>query len=206
MTITVAKRKLCVGLTGGIGSGKSTVAELFRQRGAHIIDTDAIAHQLSQANGIAMPDILQQFGKCYLEADGALNRRAMRELIFNSPAAKKKLEAILHPLILQQTHTQLEQAGTAPYTLLIVPLLLQSPDFQAQVQRILVIDCSEAAQIQRVQQRSQLNTAAIKSIIAQQSSRSERLARANDIIYNEGNISELAAQVAVLNEIYTQNN
>ena len=197
---------LCIGLTGGIGCGKSTVAELFRKLGAQIIDTDVIAHQLTQAHGIAMPAILKQFGVIYLLADGALNRAAMRELIFSDADAKQQLEAILHPLILQQVQRQLAQATLASYTLLVVPLLLQSPDFFALVQRVLVVDCSETEQIQRVIQRQQLSLTVIQSIIAQQSTRSERLARADDLIYNHGELHELDAQVTALDKIYAQNN
>jgi dephospho-CoA kinase len=197
---------LCIGLTGGIGCGKSTVAELFRKLGAQIIDTDVIAHQLTQAHGIAMPAIAKQFGVIYLLADGALNRAAMRELIFSDADAKQQLEAILHPLILQQVQRQLAQATLARYTLLVVPLLLQSPDFFALVQRVLVVDCSETEQIQRVIQRQQLSLTVIKSIIAQQSTRSERLARADDLIHNNGELHELDAQVTALDKIYAQNN
>lgn len=197
---------LCIGLTGGIGCGKSTVAELFRKLGAQIIDTDVIAHQLTQAHGIAMPAIVKQFGVIYLLADGALNRAAMRELIFSDADAKQQLEAILHPLILQQVQRQLAQTTLARYTLLVVPLLLQSPDFFALVQRVLVVDCSEAEQIQRVIQRQQLSLTVIQSIIAQQSTRSERLAGADDLIYNHGELHELDAQVTALDKIYAQNN
>lgn len=197
---------LCIGLTGGIGCGKSTVAELFRKLGAQIIDTDVIAHQLTQAQGLAMPAITKQFGALYLLADGALNRAAMRELIFSDADAKQQLEAILHPLILQQVQKQLTQATLARYTLLVVPLLLQSPDFFTLVQRVLVVDCSETKQIQRVIQRQQLSLTVIKSIIAQQNTRSERLARADDLIYNNGELHELDAQVTALDKIYAQNN
>jgi dephospho-CoA kinase len=197
---------LCIGLTGGIGCGKSTVAELFRKLGAQIIDTDVIAHQLTQAHGIAMPAIAKQFGVIYLLADGALNRAAMRELIFSDADAKQQLEAILHPLILQQVQKQLAQATLARYTILVVPLLLQSPEFFALVQRVLVVDCSETEQIQRVIQRQQLSLTVIKSIIAQQSTRSERLARADDLIHNNGELHELDAQVTALDKIYAQNN
>lgn len=197
---------LCIGLTGGIGCGKSTVAELFRKLGAQIIDTDVIAHQLTQAQGLAMPAIAKQFGVIYLLADGALNRAAMRELIFSDADAKQQLEAILHPLILQQVQRQLAQATLARYTLIVVPLLLQSPDFFALVQRVLVVDCSEAEQIQRLIQRKQLSLTVMQSIIAQQSTRSERLAGADDLIYNHGELHELDAQVTALDKIYAQNN
>ncbi len=204
--MTSQQQTLCIGLTGGIGSGKSTVAALFQQLGARIIDTDLIAHQLTEANGIAMPDILQHFGARYLTANGALNRNEMRELIFTTPAAKQQLEAILHPLILQHTHRQLAQATLASYTVLVVPLLLQSPEFLKLVQRVIVVDCDEEKQIQRVKKRSHLNSATIKNIIQQQTSRSERLARADDLLHNQGEVDELAVQVAALHKIYAQNN
>lgn len=199
-------RHLTIGLTGGIGSGKSTVAELFRQHGARIIDTDIIAHQLTQINGLALPALRHQFGANYLLVDGSLNRPAMRKLIFSQLAAKHQLETILHPLILRALHTQLEQPTTARYTLCVVPLLLQSPQFLALVQRILVIDCSEEQQIQRVMQRNQLDHNSIKEIIAQQTSREMQIAHADDLIHNHSNLSELAAQVTALDKIYTQNN
>lgn len=198
--------KLTIGLTGGIGSGKSTVTELFRQHNAQIIDTDVIAHQLTQLGGRALPAIEQQFGRAYLLADGSLNRSAMRELIFSQTTAKQELEAILHPLILQEVTKQLEQQDRARYTLLVVPLLVKNSAFIALVQRILVVDCIEELQVQRVMQRNHLTPSMIKNIISQQISRTVQLAHANDIIHNNGTLSELQAQVAALDKIYTQNN
>ncbi|MDH2919053.1 MAG: dephospho-CoA kinase [Sideroxydans sp.] len=195
---------LCIGLTGGIGCGKSTVAELFRKLGAQIIDTDVIAHQLTQAHGIALPALHAEFDAAYFHADGTLNRAAMRELIFSQAAAKLTLETILHPLILQQVQLQLARPSTARYTLLIVPLLLQSPAFLAQVQRILLVDCSEALQIQRVMQRSQLSAAQIHNIIAQQTPRATQFAAADDLISNELDLNHLALQVRRLHDIYLQ--
>ena len=197
---------LCVGLTGGIGCGKSTVAQLFEAHGARIIDTDLISHQLTQAGGAAIPDILANFGQDYLTSEGALNRSKMRELIFKDKLAKLKLEEILHPLILSTCKAQLITPDSAPYTLLVVPLLLACPDFLQLVQRILVIDCSEENQILRVKQRSVLDEFQIRAIIAKQVSRKERLARADDIVENDGEIDALRDQISTLHQHYKNNN
>lgn len=195
---------LCIGLTGGIGCGKSTVAELFAALGSQIIDTDVIAHQLTQKNGIALPALHAEFGVAYFHADGSLNRAALRDLIFSQPAAKLTLEAILHPLILQQVTLQLARLSNARYTLIVVPLLLQNPDFLQLVQRVLVVDCDESTQIQRVIQRSQLSAPQIKNIIAQQTPRASQLAAADDIITNQLDLTQLSSQVRRLHDIYLQ--
>ncbi len=141
---------LIIGLTGGIGSGKSTVAALFAEHGAGIIDTDAIAHFLTQAGGEAISSIRAAFGNDYLTSDGALDRAKMRELIFSDATAKQRLEHILHPLIREQAKAQLRQLQASPYILVIVPLLAESPAFRQLVQRVLVVDCDEDTQVARV--------------------------------------------------------
>jgi dephospho-CoA kinase len=193
---------LCIGLTGGIGSGKSTVADMFAKLGAAIIDTDVIAHQLTQANGIAIPAIRSAFGNEYINEDGALNRNKMRALIFSDAAAKQRLELILHPLIREQAKSQLLQLHGKPYIIIVVPLLPESPAFQRLVQRILVVDCTEDSQVSRVIGRNSMNEAEVRAVIAQQSPRAERLKLADDVIHNDAGMDSLAAQVAALHERY----
>jgi dephospho-CoA kinase len=195
--------KLCIGLTGGIGSGKSTVARLFEERGAGIIDTDVIAHDLTHANGKAIAAIRTAFGGGFITEDGALHRAKMRELIFSDAAAKQRLELILHPLIREQAKSQLQQLQAAPYIILVVPLLAESPAFQQLVRRILVVDCDETTQVARVVVRSQLTEPEVRAIIARQTPRAERLRLADDVIRNDAGLDELAAQVAVLHERYS---
>ncbi len=194
---------LCIGLTGGIGCGKSTVAQLFEAQGASIIDTDAIAHQLTQPEGLAIAPIRATFGTDYLTTTGAMDRTRMRQLIFADQNAKQKLQEILHPLILETSKIYINQSDTKlPYLILAVPLLLESPSFLRLVQRILVVDCSEKNQISRVMQRNQLKENEIRAIIAQQASSADRLARADDIIQNDGVRENLKNQVATLHQRY----
>jgi dephospho-CoA kinase len=199
---------LIVGLTGGIGCGKSTVAHLFAELGAGIIDTDIIARRLTEAGGAAIAEIRADFGADYISADGALNRAKMRRLIFSDIAAKQRLELSLHPLILEQAKVQLQPLQTRPYIILVVPLLAESPAFRQLVQRILVVDCDADTQVARVTARSQMDAAEVRGIIAQQTPRAERLQLADDIIHNDVGLDSLAEQVAVLHEQYSamQNN
>jgi dephospho-CoA kinase len=188
----LARGILCVGLTGGIGCGKSTVAKMFQERGAFIIDTDEIAHQLTQSQGLGIAAIRSAFGDRYIMADGALDRARMRELIFSDRVAKQKLESLLHPLIFEQAQGRLQQATQAPYVVMVVPLLLESPAFMQRVQRILVVDCAEHRQIERVLQRSKLSEAEVRAIMAQQTGRARRLNSASDVIHNDGDLIDLA--------------
>lgn len=194
----------CIGLTGGIGCGKNTVARLFEAQGALVIDTDAISHQLTQPGGQAIAPILLTFGKDYITPTGAMDRSKMRHLVFSDRSAKSKLENILHPLILALCKERL--AASAPYTVLMAPLLLECPDFLKLVQRVLLVDCSVQNQISRVMQRSGLDESEIHAIIALQLSRTERLARADDIVQNDGTIGDLIDQVATLHQHYLNNN
>lgn len=194
-------RKFAVGLTGGIGSGKSTIAELFRACGAGVIDSDAIAHRLTQADGSALPAIRAAFGAACVDGRGALDRARMRQLVFADAAAKQRLEAILHPLIREEMLAQ-AAAATAPYLLLVVPLLLEAPGYAELVRRILVVDCPEQTQLERTTQRSGLSTAEVQAIMAQQASRAERLQRADDVIHNDGSLSGLRPQVEQLHREY----
>ena len=195
-------KTLCIGLTGGIGCGKSTVARLFEDLGAVIIDADLISHQLTQAGGQAIPPVRAAFGAAYLTPAGALDRARMRQLIVADADARRKLENILHPLILVACKEQLAAPDRAPYTVLMAPLLLECPEFLKLVQRVLLVDCTGQNQIARVMQRSGLTEPEIRAIIALQLPQSERLARADDVIQNDGACDDLKNQVAALHRYY----
>ncbi len=183
-----------IGLAGGIGSGKSTVAALFKECGVTVIDSDAISHQLTQPGGDAIAAICAAFGDKYIDASGALDRQKMRQLVFSDPAAKQRLEGILHPLIRAQMLAQAKAASTSPYMLMVVPLLFEA-GYHELVQRTLVVDCAEATQVARAMQRSGLAEQEIRDIMAQQILRAERLRRADDIIQNDGDLQSLRQQV-----------
>ena len=193
--------RLLVGLTGGIGSGKSTVADLFAARGAVVVDTDAIAHELTGPGGAAIPAIRDEFGDGVIRADGGLDRDAMRERAFGDPAARRRLEAILHPLIRTESRRRLE-AADGPYALLVVPLLVESGDRAGGVDRGLVVDCPVDVQIERVMRRSGLTPERVRTILAAQASRAQRLAAADDVIDNAGSPDALPAQVDALHRRY----
>ena len=193
--------QFAVGLTGGIGSGKTTVANLFAALGASIIDTDLIAHQLTVAGGAAMPLIKAQFGADFLLPDGAMNRPLMRDHVFDDPEAKKQLEALIHPLIRIEVALAARTA-TGPYLMYVVPLLVESGTWRDRLARILVIDCSEALQVTRVMQRSALSAPQIQAIMATQASRAARLAVADDVLMNETDTAALIAPVERLHQEY----
>jgi len=189
---------LLIGLTGGIGSGKSTVATLFQQLGARIIDTDETSRALTQAGGEAIAAIRATFGADFVDTSGALDRNKMRELVFANPAAKKQLEAILHPLILKQVRQSANTSTPAPYTLVVVPLLFESQSYRGWLHRTLTVDCPEETQIARTMQRSGLDRAQIQAIMAQQIARNLRMELADDIIHNDRDLPSLSAQVEML--------
>jgi dephospho-CoA kinase len=177
-----------IGLTGGIGSGKSTVARVLVDCGAHLVDTDAIARSLTAPGGAAMPALAAAFGPAAVAADGALDRDHMRRLVFADAGAKARLEAVLHPLIGQQALAQADQAERAGSRTVVfdVPLLTASSHWRARVQRVLVIDCSEATQLERVAQRPGWSEQTARSVIAQQAPRAARRAIADAVIHNDG--------------------
>jgi dephospho-CoA kinase len=201
MKDTHAPGRFSVGLTGGIGSGKTLVADMFAMRGAAIIDTDQIAHQLTAPEGAAVPLIRAQFGPDYLTAAGAMDRVKMRDRVFTDPEAKKRLEAILHPLIRIETERAAAQAH-GDYLMFVVPLLVESGSWRSRVSRILVVDCPEQLQIARVISRNQLPEAQVRAIMATQASRSTRLAVADDVIANDGDVAALVPQVEHLHARY----
>lgn len=192
---------LVVGLTGGIGSGKSAAADEFARLGATIVDTDAIARELTEAGGAALPHIQSQFGNAFINAHGAMDRAAMRSRVFSDPAAKQALERLLHPMIRAEAERRIA-AAAGPYVVYVVPLLIETGGQRDRVQRVLVVDAPEALQLERVRARSGLSDEEIGSIIAQQASRASRLAAANDVIDNAGTLDALRKQVAALDARY----
>lgn len=193
--------KFVVGITGGIGSGKSTVARLFSERGVGVIDTDQLAHQLTQPGGLAIPAIRSVFGDEMITPDGALNRAAMRTQIFQAPVQRQKLEAILHPLIRISAEEELEKID-ACYAMLVVPLLFETFAYRNHLERTLLVDCHEKIQIERVKIRSGLAEQDIRHIMNAQIARPLRLQLADDVISNQGILSALEAQVQAIHNLY----
>ena len=203
MSPTSPGHRFSIGLTGGIGSGKSTVADLFGQHGAAVIDTDQIAHALTAPGGVAMAAISAAFGAAYMTANGALDRVKMRTRVFGDPAAKKTLEAILHPLIRIETE-RAAAVAQGPYLLYVVPLLVESANWRQRADRILVVDCPEALQISRVMQRNHMTGAEVQAIMATQTTRAARLAAADDVIVNDGDTAQLIPHVTRLHALYRE--
>jgi len=189
--------KFKLGLTGGIGSGKTQVAILLARWGASVIDTDLIAHSLTAPGGKAIDQIQRVFGADLIESSGALNRARMRELVFAHPARRAELEAILHPLIAQAVRQEAELAHGL-YIVFVVPLLVESGRWRRQIDRLCVVDCDQATQIQRVQSRSGIELATIQKILAAQATREQRLAVADDVIDNSRAVSMAALEKQVL--------
>lgn len=200
--MSASHRPLVIGLTGGIGSGKSTVAAMFEEQGARIIDTDVLSRELTQSGGAAIAPIRAAFGDAYIDAEGALQRGKMRALIFSAPAAKQRLEAILHPAIRTLVGQKLKAATPAPYTLLVVPLLFETGAYQDCMRRTLLVDCPEHQQISRTMLRSGMSREEVQSIMAQQLNRSQRATLADDILCNDTDLPALTGQVAHLHAKY----
>jgi dephospho-CoA kinase len=193
--------RLVVGLTGGIGSGKSAAADAFEKLGATVVDTDAIAHELTGPGGAAIAEVRRLFGDALVDAAGAMDRKRMRELVFADAEKKQRLEALLHPMIRAESERRIA-AAPGPYVVHVVPLLVESPGFRERYRRVLVVDCPEALQVARVRQRSGLAEADIRRIIASQIQRESRLAAADDVIDNSGTIAAMQQQVRRLHEKY----
>lgn len=187
-----------IGLTGGIGSGKSTVAALLVELGAALVDTDAIARSLTLPGGAAIAPIAARFGAEVLSADGSLDRARMREIVFQDPSAKRQLEAILHPLIGAACERQAD-AADQPLLVFDVPLLVESGRWRARVDRVLVVDATEGTQRRRVMTRSGWSGEQVDAVIAQQATRTARRAAADAVIFNENlTLQELAQEVRTL--------
>ncbi len=190
---------LRIGLTGGIGSGKSTVAAMLATHGAGVIDTDAISRRLTAAGGRAIPALREAFGDTAIDTDGALDRRRMRQLAFDDPAVRHRLEAILHPMILADTEGEAALLANSAVVVFDVPLLVESPQWRRRVHRVLVVDCNEATQIERVMQRSGWSEASVRAVMATQATRDQRRAVADDLIVNDGISTEaLAKRISTL--------
>jgi dephospho-CoA kinase len=191
---------LKIGLTGGIGCGKTTVAKIFEQLKMPVIDADEIAHQLVAIGQPALAQIQQEFGTAVSNPDGSLNRKKLRELIFSNPKQKQKLESILHPLVYQSIQAELKQLNT-PYCIISIPLLFET-NIAHFVDRILVVDCPVETQIERVRKRDNMTMERIQSIIDSQVSRAFRKAQANDLIDNSETDDRLAEEVKKLHNLY----
>lgn len=191
-----------VGLTGGIGSGKSAAAEHFGRLGAAVVDTDAIAHELTRPGGAAIAELRRQFGEDVVGPDGAMDRAKMRSLAFRDPEAKARLERLLHPLIREESRRRIA-AARAPYVVLVVPLLIESPGYRERVSRVAVVDCRPELQIERVQRRSGLSREEVQRILDAQAPREARLSAADDVIDNSGTLDALHKQVDLLHVRYT---
>lgn len=191
-----------IGLTGGIGSGKTAVSDLLGKLGAGIVDTDLIAHQITAPEGVAIPLIREQFGPEFIDATGALNRSKMRTLVFEDPHARLSLEAITHPLIREETIRQakrLNQEG-APYLVFVVPLLIESGSWEGLIDYLIVVDCPVETQIERVMQRSNLPRIEVENILKAQASRQERLSAADAVIENQGSLKDLEGKAQTLHQ------
>jgi dephospho-CoA kinase len=199
---TGADRSLRIGLTGGIASGKSAVADSFAELGVPIVDTDVIAREVVVPGSPALQEIRRAFGRDIITSKGTLDLRALRQLIFEDAGKRRQLEDILHPRIRQEAEHRIA-ASRAPYLIVVVPLLAESP-MKAMMDRILVVDCSERTQIARLRSRDAETEAQARRIMATQASREERLAIADDVIVNEGSFQELRDQVQTLHRSYLE--
>jgi dephospho-CoA kinase len=194
--------KFVVGLTGGIGSGKSEAADEFARLGATVVDTDAIAHELTGRNGRAVSQVRELFGEQAIAPDGAMDRGKMRELAFSDPPARKKLEALLHPMIREESGRRIA-AATGAYVVHVIPLLVESGDYRGRLDRVLVVDSPEEAQLARVKDRG-LAEEQIRKIIRAQAPRADRLKAADDVIDNAGTRDALLKRVGELHEKYLE--
>jgi dephospho-CoA kinase len=193
--------RCCIGLTGGIGSGKSSAARFFEELGASVIDTDAIAHELTAPGQPALTWIRERLGTACFDNTGALDRACLRRRVFTDAAARRELEAILHPLIRAETGARIAAARGA-YVVLVVPLLLESGAYRALIHRIAVVDCDPETQVSRAVARSRLTPDEVRAIMRTQLPRNQRLEHADDIIANDGDLAALRRQVVELDHRY----
>ena len=193
----------CVGLTGGIGSGKSVVSDMFQALGAVVVDTDEISRALTAPGGAAIAGIREQFGPGSIAPDGGLDRERMRLLVFRDPQSRQQLEAILHPQIRARTRAAID-AARAPYVIVVVPLLFETGACMELVRRVLVVDCDEAEQLRRVTASRGIAAEEVRRIMATQLPRAERLRRADDVLHNDGGIEALRGQVGELHARYLE--
>jgi len=193
-------RPYLVALTGGIASGKSTVAEQFAALGVTVIDLDQVARDVVMPGSALLEQLLRRFGAQLRREDGSLDRRALRDVVFADPAARAELEALLHPAILARTAALSDTAG-GPYQIIVVPLLVET-DAASRYDRVLLVDCDEAQQLQRLQQRDGIDRARAEAMLAAQATRRQRQAIADDVIRNDSGLAELAAEVSRLHQRY----
>ena len=190
-----------IGLTGGIGSGKSTLGQMLQERGYPLINADEISHALTAAQGAAIEPIRERFGPEFIAADGALDRARMRQLVFNDAAAKQHLQAVLHPLILagiQSAETSIKDKGNS-LVVIDIPLLVESAHWRAVLQQVIVVDCEEETQVARVMQRNKLSAAEVRQIMANQASRQRRLAAADMVVFNNSDqLADLQQQAQTM--------
>jgi len=194
---------LKIGLTGGIGSGKTSVSDIFSELGVPVIDTDVVARQLTVRDGAALPEIHAAWGESVMRLDGELDRDALRRRIFAAPEERRRLEAILHPLIRRQVVAALAELD-APYVVVVIPLLVETGNYRELLDRVLVVDCPESLQVERVRARSGLSAEEVSAIISAQADRSSRIAAADDVIANDANSRSLREQVLSLDAKYRE--
>jgi len=194
---------LKIGLTGGIGSGKTSVADIFSELGVPVIDTDVIARQLTALDGAALPAIRAVWGESVIRPDGELDRGALRRRIFADPEERRRLESILHPLIRRQVVSALAELD-APYVVVVIPLLIETGSYRELIDRVLVVDCPESLQLERVRARSGLSAEEVSAIISAQADRASHIAAAADVIANDADSGSLRDQVLSLDAKYRE--
>lgn len=197
-------RAFGVGLTGGVGSGKSTIAAMFSGHGAGVVDADAISHELTQAHGAAIEPLRATFGERAIAPDGSLDRAHMRDRAFSDPTVRTQLEALLHPMIraAMRERAAVLAAGGCPYVIFVVPLLVETGNWRSSVDRMLLVDCSEATQIDRARARPGMNESTARKIMQAQASRRQRLVVADDVLMNEAPLAEIKGRVERLHQEY----
>ena len=192
---------LIIGLTGGIGSGKTSVSKRFSELGVCVIDTDQISHRLTQRGGAAISEIRRDFGEPFITEEGSLDRERMRALVFNDEPSRRRLESILHPLI-QTEAFRIAASAPPPYLIMVVPLLLEIPGYRDRIDRVLTVDCEERSQIERTMKRNGLSEQEVRSIMSAQTTRQDRIQQSDDVITNDGDLAHLEDRVGSLHLKY----